>query len=119
MSETKLFNFRLSIELMDAVKAKAGKTSMTDVVTSLLADWLAGGNRATEADPRITELEAENARLRRDGQMATAKASLSPKQAETIVGRHQHLGSPLLPTTGLAVEGMAHGFNLKGNGRKS
>lgn len=56
MSETKLFNFRLSIELMDAVKAKAGKTSMTDVVTSLLADWLAPAAQAV--DPRIEELGA-------------------------------------------------------------
>lgn len=114
--ENKLFNFRLSIELMEAVKAKAGKTSMTDVITSLLSDWLAGpvAPLTTSPNPRIAELEAENARLRRDQQTAVAKAALSPGQAETVVGRHRHLGNPLQPTTGLPVGGMAIGFNLKG-----
>lgn len=69
---------------------------------------------AAGPDPRIAELEAENARLRRDQQTAVAKAALSPGQAETVVGRHRHLGNPLQPTTGLPVGGMAIGFNLKG-----
>lgn len=114
MSETKLFNFRLSIELMDAVKAKAGKTSMTDVVTSLLADWLAPVARAPATtvadDPRILELGAlvdaqRELRLKAEAdrdtwrKLAQAVASNAegrrPARGPDPMGRTQHPSGPV------------------------
>ena len=114
--ETKLFNFRLSIELMDAVKAKAGKTSMTDVITSLLAGWLAPVERAPGLpdDPRILELGAlvdaqRDLRLKaeadRDQWRDRAKAIVSATsnaegrrlaRANDPMGRSPHQSGPLM-----------------------
>lgn len=57
-NQTKLFNFRLSIELMDAVKAKAGKTSMTDVITVALGNYVTGGSMVVLADAPAADMQA-------------------------------------------------------------
>jgi hypothetical protein len=102
MTQTKLYSFKLPIDLIDAVKAKAGKVSMTDVVTVALSDYVAGGS-AGAPDPRVPELQAEVQRLR----ALSVKTTIDAVATKRAPQHSHHQSGPIYEPTGLKVQGNA------------
>jgi hypothetical protein len=140
MMETRSVTVRLPVELVDALEVSAraaGRTLSTEVRVRLSRSLKLGVEKVEAADGLGSpsepvqavggapdELQAADVVHKREASakigMRAAEAALAarPGLAQTVIGRHRHLGNPLLPTVGLPVAGEAAGFNLKEGKKK-
>jgi hypothetical protein len=140
MMETRSVTVRLPIDLVDALEVSAravGRTLSTEVRVRLSRSLkrVDAGGEESEPDGLGSSPHPVPAEGGPSGQAAdvvhkreasakvgirAAEAALAarPGLAQTVIGRHRHLGNPLLPTVGLPVAGEAAGFNLKEGKKK-
>lgn len=107
-------NVRLPLDLIEWIATQAG--SQTDVIAGALRHLRDGpvlldGDAATWKE-RAEKAEAEVKRVRALSVDRTIQAV-----ASKAIGRHA--SGPMIEPTGLAVAGMARGFNLRGKAGKS